>query len=162
MNKAFYELILNKKHHSFRHEVNWNLADEYASKRLTPIERMVDRFERLCKEETPVIFENEQIVFVRTVSNLPAIFTENEWNEIKSKHFIHELGFMSNLSPNYYNAIATGLLAKKENADADGKRVIDAILDLSDRYLNEAKKLGRDDVVEVLAQVPRYPARKAY
>ena len=103
MNKAFYELILNKKHHSFRHEVNWNLAEEYASKGLTPIERMVDRFERLCKEETPVIFENEQIVFVRTVSNLPAIFTENEWNEIKSKHFIHELGFMSNLSPNYYD-----------------------------------------------------------
>lgn len=159
MNKAFYETILNKKHHVYRHEVSWNLAEEYASKGLTPIERMVDRFERLCKEETPVIFENEQIVFMRTVSNLPAIFTESEWDEIKSKHFIHELGFMSNLSPNYYDAIATGLLVKKESADVEGKRVIDAILDLSDRYLKEAEKLGRDDVVEVLSQVPRYPAR---
>ena len=58
MNQAFYEIILNKKHHIHRHEVNWNLAEEYASKGLAPIERMVDRFERLCKEETPVIYEN--------------------------------------------------------------------------------------------------------
>ncbi len=29
MNKDFYETILNKKHHLYRHEVNWNLAEEY-------------------------------------------------------------------------------------------------------------------------------------
>lgn len=66
---------------------------------------------------------------------------------------------MSNLSPNYYDTIATGLLKKRENVDEYGKRAIDNIIKLSDKYLEEAKTQGREDLVEVLTQVPRYPAR---
>ena len=36
---------------------------------------------------------------------------------------------------------------------------IDNIIKLSDKYLEEAKKQGRADLVEILTQVPRYPAR---
>ena len=154
-----YDFILNKKHHKYRHNADWDLANEYVQKGLTPIERMADRFTRLCDEEKAVILEGEQIVFLRTVSNLPAIFTDSEWEEIKSKYYIHELGFMSNLSPNYYDTISTGLLKKRETADEYGVKAIDNIIKLSDKYLEEAKKQGRDDLVEVLTQVPRYPAR---
>lgn len=154
-----YHFILNKEHHKYRHPVDWNLAEEYAQKGLAPIARMADRFERLCEEEKAVILENEQIVFLRTVSNLPAIFTHTEWEEIHAKHHIHELGFLSNLSPNYYDTIALGLLEKKKRADQYGKRAIDNIIKLSDKYLEEAKRIGREDLVEVLTQVPRYPAR---
>ena len=86
MNKNVYDFYVNKKHHIYRHNVEWNLADEYASKNLSPIERMADRFSRLCDEEKPVIIENEQIVFMRTVANLPAIFTDVEWEEINKNH----------------------------------------------------------------------------
>lgn len=159
MNKNLYNFILNKEHHQFRHEVEWDLANEYSQKGLTPIERMTDRLEKLTKEEKAVILEGQQIVFLRTVSNIPKIFTEDEWNEIGAKHYIHELGFMSNLSPNYYDTIAVGLLKKREDADEYGKKAIDNIIALSDKYLEEAKKQGREDLVEVLTQVPRYPAR---
>lgn len=159
MNKILYNFILNKEHHKFRHSVDWDLAQEYSNKGLSPIERMSDRFTRLCGEEKAVILEGEQIVFLRTVSNLPAIFTDSEWEEIKSKHYIHELGFMSNLSPNYYDTIGIGLLKKRESADEYGKKAIDNIIALSDKYLEEAKKQGREDLVEILTQVPRYPAR---
>ncbi len=154
-----YNFILNKEHHIFRHTVDWKLAEEYSVKGLSPIERMADRFERLCREEKAVILEGEQIVFLRTVSNLPPIFTDSEWAEISKKHHIHELGFMSNLSPNYYDAIGSGLIAKRESADLYGKRAIDNIIALADKYLEEAKHRGRADLVEVLTQVPRYPAR---
>ena len=159
MNKQLYDFILNKKHHSYRKTVDWNLADEYSAAGLTPIERMSDRFVKMCNEEKAVILENEQIVFLRTVANLPDIFTEKEWEEIKAKYYIHELGFMSNLSPNYYDAVSTGLLEKRKNADVYGKIAIDSIIALSDKYLEEAKKQGREDLVEVLTQVPRYKAR---
>ncbi len=159
MNKKLYDFILNKEHHKYRHSVDWDLAEEYAAKGLTPVERMADRFERLCDEEKAVILEGEQIVFLRTVSNLPAIFTDSEWEEIKAKYYIHELGFMSNLSPNYYDTISVGLLEKRKTADEYGKKAIDNIIKLSDKYLEEAKKQGREDLVEVLTQVPRYPAR---
>lgn len=159
MDKKLYEFIIKKEHHKFRHTVDWDLASEYNEKNLSPISRMADRFERLCDEEQPVIFDGEQVVFLRTVANLPAIFTDAEWEEINAKHYIHELGFMSNLSPNYYATIATGLLAKRENADDYGKRAIDNIIKLSDKYLQKAKELGREDLVEILTRVPRYPAR---
>ena len=159
MNKAVYNFFLDKKHHEYRHAVDWNLAEEYSAKGMTPIERMADRFERLCEEEKAVIIDGEQIVFMRTVSNLPEIFTDSEWDEIKSKHFIHELGYNSNLSPNFGDAIAEGLLKKRESADEYGKRAIDNIIKLSDKYLAEAERLGREDVAAVLRQVPRYPAR---
>lgn len=159
MDRNLYQYILNKSHHQYRHRVDWDLAENYSAQRLSPIERMADRFERMCNEETAVILDGEQIVMLRTVSNIPDIFTEKEWEEIRSKHYIHELGYLSNLSPNYYDTIATGLLQKRETADEYGQRAIDNIIKLSDKYLEEAKRQGREDIVSVLTQVPRYPAR---
>lgn len=159
MDQTLYQFIKNKGHHKYRKNVTWDLAAEYSAKKLSPAERMADRFKKLCHAETAVILDNEQIVFLRTVNNLPSIFTDSEWAEISTKHYIHELGFMSNLSPNYYDTIAVGLLEKRKNADTYGRRAIDNILTLSNKYLLEAKKQGRTDLVEVLTQVPRYPAR---
>jgi hypothetical protein len=55
MNQKLYEYILNKEHHAFRKTLGWDLATEYAQKGLSPIERMIDRFERLSAAETPVL-----------------------------------------------------------------------------------------------------------
>lgn len=159
MNREIYNFFLSKKHHTYRRTLEVNLAESFAREKLAPIERMAKRFELLCDEEKAVIFESEQIVMMRTIANLPSIFTEEEWADIRANHYIHELGFMSNVSPNYYDAIAVGLLKKREEADEYGKRAIDNILKLSDKYLEEAKKQGRADLVEVFTQVPRYPAR---
>lgn len=157
MNKLLH-YIISKQHHKFRHTVDWNLGEEYSKKGLTPIERMTDRFERLIKEEKPVILPDEKICFIRTVANIPDCFTEKEWEDIKSKHYIHELGYISNLSPDYERILSMGLLKARETADEYSRRSIDAIIDLADRYKAEAEKIGRTDIVEVLNVVPRYPA----
>ncbi len=153
MDRNLYEYILNKEHHKYRKNIEITFDQS-----MTPIERMTYRFEQMAKAETPVILENEQICFIRTIKNLPDIFTEEEWKEIRSKYYIHELGYMSNLSPNYEDVIKSGLLAKYEEADEYGKRIIDAIFDLTDRYVAEAKKIGRNDLAEILERVPRYGA----
>ncbi len=158
-NTKLYKTIINKEHHIYRHKVDWDLGKEYSEKGLSPIERMADRFERMVKEEKAVILPDEKIVFLRTVANLPDCFTEDEWKELKDKYYIHELGYLSNLSPNYYDTISKGLLKKREEVDEYSRRAIDNIIALSDKYLEEAKKQGRDDLVEVLTQIPRYPAR---
>ena len=77
---------------------------------------MTDRFERLIKEEKPVILPDEKICFVRTVANISDCFTEKEWEEIKLKHYIHELGYISNLSPDYERILSMGLLKARETA----------------------------------------------
>ncbi len=159
MNQALYDYYFNKKHHAFRKPFGETLCEEYAAGGLTPRERMIDRLTRAAAKEEPHIMEGEQIVFMRTVTDLPDIFTEAEWKELRQKYHIHELGYMSNVCPDYAKLIASGLEAVRSAAAEDEKRIIDAILDLTERYRKEARRLGRSDVAATLARVPRFGAR---
>ena len=151
--------VIDRTHRDLRVACEKNLGEQYKSMGLSPEERMTRRFELLSSMETPRIHPLEQIVLTRSVANLPDVLTEDEWAEIKKDHYIHELGYVSNLSPDYASTISLGLLKVRETADAYQVRMIDAIIGLCDRYKAEAEKMGRADMVEVLSQVPRYPAR---
>ena len=159
MNKKLYRYFIETRaHHKLRRDFPQDLAAEFSTLGLSPEERMTRRFELLCQAEKPQMQPFEMIVLMRTVKKQPDIFTEAEWADIKAKHYIHELGFVSNLSLDYGRVIGSGLLAVRENADAYGRRVIDAIIDLCDRYKRLAVEQDRRDVVEVLSRVPRYGA----
>ena len=160
MYDKLYQFVLDKKHHAYRKDYPQydNLAQEFHALGLSPIERMTRRFELLSKLETPVLLDGEKICFLRTVKKIPDCFTEEEWADIKAKHYIHELGYLSNLSPNYAKAISQGLLSLRETADTYGQRIIDAIIDLADRYCDEALRKGDAELAAVLKRVPRYGA----
>jgi formate C-acetyltransferase len=159
MDRSLYQFIVDKKHHAYRTGVCRELAPEFSQQGLSPKERMTRRFEILTALETPVILPGEQICFLRTVPKIPDCFTPEEWAQIKDQHFIHELGYLSNVSYDYRTTIEKGLLSLRETADPYGQRAIDAVIALSDRYLEKAKEQGREDIVQVLTQVPRYGAR---
>ncbi|MGN1345248.1 MAG: pyruvate formate lyase family protein, partial [Eubacteriales bacterium] len=151
----------NRTHHAVRQNPVPPVAEEYARLGLSPIERMTRRFEMLCRKEVPVLLDkSEAIVFVRTVPNLPDIFTPEEWAERRAAHFIHETGYLSNLSPDYASVIAKGLDAVAAETDAEEtKRAISALCDLSDRYRDYARQNGREDVAAVLDVVPHHAAK---
>ena len=153
-NKELYNYyVLERAHRSNRIKVD-ELGEQYSSLGLSPEERMSRRFELLCSKETPIIQPFEKIAMVRTVENIPDCFTEKEWEDIKKEHYIHELGYVSNLSPDYATTIKQGLLARKEEANSYQARAIDALIDLCDRYRDEAKKQNRDDLVEIFSHIP--------
>ena len=151
MEKSLYQyFVIDRTHRELRVTCEENLGEQYKSLELSPEERMVRRFEKLCAIETPRIHPLEQIVLTRSVSNLPDVLTEEEWAEIKKDHYIHELGYVSNLSPDYATTISLGLLKVRETANEYQTRMIDAIIKLCDRYKAEAEKMGRADVTKVL------------
>lgn len=157
MSKVLFDYIVSKKHHAFRVDNTCDLASEYKTKGMSPTERMADRFERLMKLQTPHILPEEKIVFLRTTTCIPDCFTEDEWDEIKKEHYIHELGYISNINVNYEKVIKNGLLAfKGKNEYSD--RAIDLIIELADKYKAEAEKCGRSDVAKTLERVPRFGA----
>lgn len=164
MSVVLREYIIQKEHHKFRKDYDeiQNIGAEFKEKGLCPKERMTRRFELLAKLETPVLLPEEKICFMRTVKQIPDCFTEDEWSEIKNKHYIHELGYMSNLSPDYERVIRLGLLAVREQADEYGKRVIDAIILLADKYKEQALAEGKTELAAVLENVPRYGATSFY
>lgn len=159
MNRELFNYILEKKHHAFRRDIQADWAEEFEARGLTPAERMAERFVRISGSETPHILPGEQICMIRTVRNLPDCFTQAEWAEIKHTHFVHELGYRSNLSPDYEGIIRRGLLSYRTTAPENSRRMIDALLGLADRYRAEAQACGREDIAESLARAPRYGAK---
>ena len=164
MSRTLLNYIVKKEHHKYRkdHPELAGLAAEFSQAGLSPKERMTRRFEILSGLEEPIFLPEEKICFLRTVKEIPDCFTPQEWAEIKEKHFIHELGYMSNLSPDYEGVIRVGLLAKKKEADEYGQRVIDAIIMLTDRYRSQAIAEGKTELAAVLERVPRYGATSFY
>lgn len=147
--------IIDKAHRANRRPVDEN----FAIAGLSAEERMCRRLERLVELEEPSFMPFEKIVMTRSTERAPDVFGAQEWAQIKKEHYIHELGYVSNLSPDYESAIRDGLLAKREGADEYGKRAIDAVISLCDKYLELAKREKREDLVEVFTHIPRYGAR---
>ncbi len=122
------------------------------------------RLKTALDRETPYLFPDEIIAFTRTVPALPMIYNEREWEEIKATHYIHELGNVSNLSPDYASVIGKGLLAYREMlTDHPLHRAmalsIDAVLSLTARYAQTARDAGDTALADTLSRVPAYGAR---
>ena len=171
------QCILDKKHHKYRRDLNINIAACFAQQHIAPVRRVSKRLCKVLQHETPVILDNERIVFTRTIKKLPPLFTPEEWGIIEGRHYIHERGHVCNITPNYAATIESGLEAKRTQAverlagcekenGTEGKlflqsviEVIDAILDLAERYRLKAVEMGDQQLADTLAQVPRYGAR---
>lgn len=162
-----------KKHHSFRRDLSVDLASRFAEQHLSPLKRVTQRLIYLLGCETPVIFPHEKIAYLRTIKKLPALFTDSEWEEISTSHYIHELGHVCNITPDYASVISIGLegvraqiFEELKTAATDGVifldcvlQIIDAVEELADRYRLKARELGMNELADILTQVPRYPAR---
>ena len=89
MNEELYRIITSHEHRALRVPALEDRSAAYAAEKLSPRARMSDRFVRLMDAEVPHILPGQKIVFLRTVPKPYDCFTEEEWAEIKSKHFIH-------------------------------------------------------------------------
>ena len=174
--ERLHSMIISKEHHVHRSDLNLEMAEAFAAGKVPAMARVAHRTVAVLAAEKAVILEGERICFLRTVRKLPELFTAEEWKGIRSGHFIHELGHVCNISPDYGSTIAAGLDARRAEAVAgrgravargDGEAAgfltalvaeIDAVLDLADRYRLEAIRLGRKDIAETLARVPHHGA----
>ena len=153
-----------RAHHAARKPVPAGVEAAYRRPELTDYERTALRLETALKLETPWFMEGEIFAFTRTVPALPMIFSQAEWDEIRARHFIHELGNVSNLSPDYASVFANGLQAYLDRLGegryhAAMRRSIEALLDLTARYETAARSAGYSEIADTLARVPRFGAR---
>ena len=152
-----------RRHHAARKALPEDLPLAYRDKGLSDIMRTALRLQTALRLEDPFFFPDELIAFTRTVPNLPMIFDAEEWQAISGSHFIHELGNVSNLSPDYAKVICHGLLYFREQlTDAEEHQAmrlsIDAVLALTKRYEEAARKMGETVLADVLSRVPAYGA----
>lgn len=162
--KALRQYILERRHHALRQSIEID-PSPYRDPALPDDRRTALRLDLALKNEQPVFLPGERIVFTRTLKALPPIFSEAEWASICENHYIHELGNVCNLSPDYGTIVSKGLLAVLREIDAadnsqssaylESMRIsIRAVLDLTARYAACARAQGMKEVARVLDRVP--------
>jgi len=155
--KNLRQYIFDKNHHKYRRKPEElgldKLSDGFCERGLSDVERSVERLSLLLKNEIPVILPGESIVFTRTISSIPEIFTRDEWQHIEQSHFIHERGTVSNICPNYEETIIKGFKKQKEAIE---KRLVRKDLDEKGvEFLNALLK-GILDVQEFIKKYELY------
>ena len=169
--------ILDKEHHQYRQDVDDTFFEAFTKtldgSQLNDVERATQRLINVFQMEKPVILERERIAFMRTVKTIPEIWTASEWEEKKEHHYIHEMGKVCNLSPDYGSTIKVGLLQRKQEAEQRMEAVedeeqkvflqsvidsIESVFELVERYADEARRVGNTEVAAILERVPRYGA----
>jgi len=167
------EYILDKQHHQFRQSPdNVGLKDlcaKWASEKLSPIKRAASNFAAVLEAERPVILPGEKIVFTRTVINLPEIFTPEETDKIKRNKYLHERGYVCNISPNYEYTIEKGLAYRLKEIEErlidptltddniafliSLKTCIEALQKLIAKYEEYARSVGETEISGVLSAI---------
>lgn len=167
------EYILGKKHRSFRRTPQEagvaDIAVKFNEEGLDAQSRSARQLAAMLGSELPVILPGERIVCTRTITAVPDIFTEEEWNGIKSTHYIHEKGTLCNISPDYETTLHKGLGARRmeisrrmeqEGLDKEqtefliaASHCIDALQDFIGKYEAYARQTGEIETADVLAAI---------
>lgn len=171
--KNLKEYILDKKHHQFRRTPEelelQHLNETFQKENVHPVKRSAICLSELFNKENPVILPEEKIVFTRTITAIPDIYTPFEWDEIKKHHYIHERGTVCNISPDYEYTLKNGLEARKEEirqrfegggVDEEGVAFLNAAFDcitalqgLIGKYAEYALSIGETETAEILQTI---------
>lgn len=173
--ELFDYFIVKKEHHRFRQEKSdpYTLAKTFKIQQLTGEQRATKRLAHVLEHENPVVLPNEKIVFIRTVVTIPEIFTQDEMDDIRAQHYIHEQGKVCNINPGYASLIDIGFKRKREEIHkqilefkSKGAKekieylehmlaTMDVIEIFVERYRQEALRVGNTTVAAILERIPK-------
>jgi pyruvate-formate lyase len=179
--RSMLDDVLQKKHHQFRQNIDNEALTDFTNSlkknNLSDVQRAKSRLSWVLEQEIPVILPDETIVFTKTVPKIPEIFTPEEWIGIKKEHYIHEMGRVCNINSNYRYTIKVGFEQRRmeilasinihsSQGDTKGVEFLEAVLQsiddiekLTSRYAQKALESGREDIFNMLQNVPKNGAK---
>lgn len=172
--------VRDGEHKRFRRDTVPDVLSECDREGLSWPRRAARLIRRMCEAEGqhPVVESNDRIVFLRTIRTVPPIYEPQTWSQLTKDRTLHELGPISNICADWGMVLSQGLEGRRRAAakaresiqdDPDSLEfldcaieTIDAVLALANSYAQEARRLGRNDLVDTLAHVPAHRPRCFY
>jgi len=162
-------------HRCLRQAASIKVLTECEARQLSWPRRVACLVRRQCEAEQVIIEADERIVFTRTLPGVPAIYSPDDWARMTSGRTLHELGPVSNIAADWGLLLTQGLLGRRQVALDTRQRLvedpkgvefldcaietIDAVLHLADRYAEQARAMGSENLATILERVPARPAR---
>lgn len=180
MNERLQKIMLKVRNHSYEkylQEKTLSIAQDFCDRDYDIYKRSAERLRILLEAEIPHVFPEDRIALIRTVRDIPPIFTDTEWKDISSSHFICESGEVFNICSDYETLIKDGFGVKKQRIlnqleslrsidDSESINFLKAALDtilaseaFIKRYRKEAQKVGNTAVFDILSHIPEEGAR---
>ncbi len=166
--------VMDREHRTYRRDSLPDLEAEIKPDQLSWMQLAAKICCKSCELEQPVIFDDERIVFTRTVPSLLPFYSEEIKKRASQGITLHELGPISNICAEWGSVLRDGLKTRRQKACSTRERLagnqqiveflddaietIDAVLDLAERYATAAMAAGKPDLTEMLRRVPAEPA----
>jgi Pyruvate-formate lyase len=152
-------------------EVN-HIISVIRDKNLSYMKRVTLRLKLFLDYETPVILPDTMIQGLRTIISFPDIYDDEEMNEIKRNHYVHEKGQVTNLAWDVYNVLNEGLEGRRKRLMTGSKsdsefveytnETIDIAINFADKYASAIELSGNVPHGEMLRRVIRYGAETTH
>ena len=176
--QSLREKVRNREQTAERSTPIPDVLAECEAEQLSWMQRSTRLTRRMCEAERPVIWDDERIVFTRTIPGVPSIFSDLELATLSRDFTLHELGPISNICADWGKVLSDGLLTRRQAAQATCQRLgadpealeflecaietIDAVLGLAERYAQAARDAGRKKLAQILMRVLAMPPRGFY
>ena len=169
--------VRDGEHKRFRRDTVPDVLSECDREGLSWPRRAARLVCRMCEAEGqhPVIESDDRIIFLRTITTVPPIYGPQTWSQLTKDRTLHELGPISNICADWGMVLSQGLKGRRQAAakaresvqdDPDGLEflncaieTIQAVLTLADTYARESRRLGRNDLADMLEHVPAHRPR---
>ena len=175
--KKIYERLQKREYRNLRRVEDVALSND--CKQISDLAlRSARRLYELVAQEQAVLFEEDRIGMMRTITSVPPLLQEEEQKALYLGRFVFDSAQVGNISSDYEGILADGFLkkraliyAQKEKYATDSKQFkeleamnvcIDAILLLAEKYRAEAEKMGNTRLAEALKRVPMYAPNGYY
>ena len=112
--------ICGRKQKVFRRNAEWKLAENFQQQGFSPLERSAAAFEAVLKAETPAFIPRARLAFLRTVADLPELYTPAEQEAMRAEFSFCEKG----VPFNYLTRNFIFLLSAHKNNAAGAKSIV--------------------------------------
>ncbi len=174
--QTIYDRFRKREYRNLRQKENTMPCKFYEESDLAV--RSARRLLEAVEAETPMLFPEDRIGMMRTLTKLPPLLTEEESEKVREKYFIFDGAQVGNISSDYASALKEGFEGKRKEIERECKKygadskeynelramdlTIGAVYALAEKYRKEAERLGIEELACALGNVPYHAPRSYY
>jgi len=160
--KKLKAALENREHRVHRRKLTEEelsvILPQIRNRALTYMERHTLRLKLFLELEQPVLLPGTEVYGLRTIEYFPDIYSEEELEEIKKTHYVHEKGKVTNLSWAVETVLTEGLEGRRARllngarADEEFVRLAGETIDIA--AANAVKVTAGSNLKKAAAAVP--------
>jgi formate C-acetyltransferase len=118
-----YQRLIDRDYRKLRKDITFDLALKYKEHNVPYPLRVSDRLYKMVENEEAILFDEDNIGFVRTIKSIPSVLTKDEFAELGKNYFLFDGAQVCNISSDYEYTIQVGFDKRLEEIQETMKSI---------------------------------------